>query len=213
MWTSQYKRFDKGIRRKISKRCKKVGKGHREIPCQAGFEQSNPLLVRPIPQYFHKNRTRSTDLKGSLHSGSCLVVDQFGFNDFSSAVPDAVRAAHPFHPASCFECFGDTFGCRHLFGKLSEHLVGGMVNLMQMRVQLNGQEQILIQAAFVLTKIAPMAQIGDVRKIPCREIFSAGDSCLYGPCALILNCFVISAVHWIRSFSLGLAECDICRAG
>ena len=33
-----------------------------------------------------------------------------------------------------------------------------------------------------------MAQIGDVRKIPCREIFSAGDSCLYGPCALILNC-------------------------
>ena len=49
MWTSQYKRFDKGIRRKISKRCKKVGKGHREIPCQAGFEQSNPLLVRPIP--------------------------------------------------------------------------------------------------------------------------------------------------------------------
>ena len=132
-----------------------------------------------------------------------------------------------------------------------------MVNLTQMRVQLNGQEQILIQAAFVLTKIAPMAltvdadwfqlrffitgnqiiisdqfvspvcssvmnfpfvttsalfcdsmiaeiaQIGDVRKIPCREIFSAGDSCLYGPCALILNCFVISAVHWIRSFSLG----------
>lgn len=70
-----------------------------------------------------------------------------------------------------------------------------MVNLTQMRVQLNGQEQILIQAAFVLTKIAPMAQIGDVRKIPCREIFSAGDSCLYGPCALILNCFVISAVH------------------
>ena len=132
-----------------------------------------------------------------------------------------------------------------------------MLNLTQMRVQLNGQEQILIQAAFVLTKIAPMAltvdadwfqlrffitgnqiiisdqfvspvcssvmnfpivttsalfcdsmiaeiaQIGDVRKIPCREIFSAGDSCLYGPCALILNCFVISAVHWIRSFSLG----------
>ena len=69
-----------------------------------------------------------------------------------------------------------------------------MVNLTQMRVQLNGQEQILIQAAFVLTKIAPMAQIGDVRKIPCREIFSAGDSCLYGPYALILNCFVISAV-------------------
>lgn len=32
-----------------------------------------------------------------------------------------------------------------------------MVNLMQMRVQLNGQEQILIQAAFVLMKIAPMA--------------------------------------------------------
>ena len=31
-------------------------------------------------------------------------------------------------------------------------------------------------------------------KIPCREIFSAGDSCLYGPYALILNCFVISAV-------------------
>ena len=70
-----------------------------------------------------------------------------------------------------------------------------MVNLTQMRVQLNGQEQIRIQAAFVLTKIAPMAQIGDVRKIPCREVFSAGDSCLYGPCALILNCFVISAVH------------------
>lgn len=103
-----------------------------------------------------------------------------------------------------------------------------MINLTQMRVQLNGQEQILIQAAFVLTKIASMAltvdadwfqlrffitgnqiiisdqfvnpvcssvmnfpivttsalfcdsmiveiaQIGDVRKIPCREIFSAG---------------------------------------
>lgn len=32
-----------------------------------------------------------------------------------------------------------------------------MVNFTQMRVQLNGQEQILIQAAFVLTKIAPMA--------------------------------------------------------
>ena len=32
-----------------------------------------------------------------------------------------------------------------------------MINLTQMRVQLNGQEQILIQAAFVLTKIAPMA--------------------------------------------------------
>ena len=63
-----------------------------------------------------------------------------------------------------------------------------MVNLTQMRVQLNGQEQILIQAAFVLMKIVPVAQIGDVRKIPCREIFSAGDSCLYGPCALILNC-------------------------
>ena len=31
-------------------------------------------------------------------------------------------------------------------------------------------------------------------KIPCREIFSAGDSCLYGPYVLILNCFVISAV-------------------
>ena len=30
---------------------------------------------------------------------------------------------------------------------------------------------------------------------PLPRIFSAGDSCLYGPCALILNCFVISAVH------------------
>ena len=82
--------------------------------------------------------------------------------------------AHPFHPAGCFECFGDTFGCRHLFGKLSEHRVGGMVNLTQMRVQLNGQEQILIQAAFVLTKIAPMAQIGDVRKAPAEKYSQQG---------------------------------------
>ena len=66
-----------------------------------------------------------------------------------------VRRTHSIRPV--MECFGDTFGHRHLFGKLSEHLVDGMVNLTQMRVQLNGQEQILIQAAFVLTKIAPMA--------------------------------------------------------
>lgn len=50
-------------------------------------------------------------------------------------------------------------------------------------------------ALFCDSMIAEIAQIGDVRKIPCREIFSAGDSCLYGPYALILNCFVISAVH------------------
>ena len=49
-----------------------------------------------------------------------------------------------------------------------------MVNLMQMRVQLNGQEQILIQAAFVLTKIAPMAQIGDVRKYPAEKYSQQG---------------------------------------
>ena len=49
-------------------------------------------------------------------------------------------------------------------------------------------------ALFCDSMIAEIAQIGDVRKIPCREIFSAGDSCLYGPYALILNCFVISAV-------------------
>ena len=50
-------------------------------------------------------------------------------------------------------------------------------------------------ALFCDSMIAEIAQIGDVRKIPCREIFSAGDSCLYGPCVLIWNCFVISAVH------------------
>ena len=49
-------------------------------------------------------------------------------------------------------------------------------------------------ALFCDSMIAEIAQIGDVRKIPCREIFSAGDSCLYGPCVLILNPFVISAV-------------------
>lgn len=132
------------------------------------------MLVRPIPHNFALKRAQSTDGRFDLHSGFCLVINQFGFNEFSGAVPDAVRAAYPFHLVGHFERFGDTFGCRHLFGKLSEHLVGGMVNLTQMRVRLNIQEQILIQAAFVLTKIAPMAQIGDVRKIPCREIFSAG---------------------------------------
>ena len=141
MWTSQYKRFDKGIRRKISKRCKKVGKGHREIPCQAGFEQSNPLLVRPIPQYFHKNRTRSTDLKGSLHSGSCLVVDQFGFNDFSSAVPDAVRAAHPFHLVTCFERFSDALGCCHLTYQLREQFFRLMIYIGKVSVQLAACQQ------------------------------------------------------------------------
>ena len=50
-------------------------------------------------------------------------------------------------------------------------------------------------ALFCDSMIAEIAQIGNVRKIPCREIFSAGDSCLYGPYVLILNCFVISAVH------------------
>lgn len=75
-----------------------------------------------------------------------------------------------------------------------------MINLTQMRVQLNGQEQILIQAAFVLTKIAPIAQIGDVRKIPCREIFSAGDSCLYGPYVLILNC-----MEYVKDWSVSRA--------
>ena len=43
-------------------------------------------------------------------------------------------------------------------------------------------------ALFCDSMIVEIAQIGDVRKIPCREIFSAGDSCLYGPCVLILNC-------------------------
>ena len=74
---------------------------------------------------------------------------------------DTVFTAYPFHLVGCFERFSDTLGCRHLFGKLSEHLVGGMVNLTLMRVQLAGLEQILIQAAFILTKIASMAQIID----------------------------------------------------
>ena len=50
-------------------------------------------------------------------------------------------------------------------------------------------------ALFCNSMIAEIAQIGECAKIPCREIFSAGDSCLYGPCALISNYFVISAVH------------------
>lgn len=41
---------------------------------------------------------------------------------------------------------------------------------------------------------------GEYVKIPCREIFSAGDSCLYGHCALILNCFVISDDHSTEYF-------------
>lgn len=120
------------------------------------------------------NNGLSKIANGSLNSGFYSVVNPFRIDDFSDAASDAVRAAHPFHPAGCFECFGDTFGCRHLFGKLSEYLVGGMVNLTQIRVQLNGQEQILIQAAFVLTKIAPMAQIGDVRKSPAEKYSQQG---------------------------------------
>lgn len=83
------------------------------FPCQAGFEQSNPLLVRPIPHYSGINRTRSAGYCFDLHSGSCLVVDQFRFNDFSGAVPDAVRATHPFHLVICLECFGNTLNCGH----------------------------------------------------------------------------------------------------
>lgn len=120
----------------------KLQKGHREIPCGAGFAQSNPLLVRPIPHNFSVKKTRSTDcrLRPVLRIRS--VVNQFGIDDFSGTILNVIHTAYPFHLVGCFECFGDTFGYRHLFGKLSEHLVGGMVNLTQMRVQLTGQEQI-----------------------------------------------------------------------
>ena len=78
---------------------------------RVGFAGANPLLVRPILHDFALKRTRSSGRK--RNSGFYSVVNQFSIDDFSDAVSDAVRAAHPFHPAGCFECFGDTFGCRH----------------------------------------------------------------------------------------------------
>ena len=141
-----------------------------------------------------------------------------------------------------------------------------MVNLTQMRVQLNGQEQILIQAAFVLTKIAPMAlavdvdwfqlrffitgnqiiisdqfvspvcssvmnfpivttsalfcdsmiaeiaQIGDVRNPLPRNILSRGFVSLRPLCANF-ELLRYQRCSLDTFFFLGLAECDICRAG
>ena len=141
-----------------------------------------------------------------------------------------------------------------------------MINLTQMRVQLNGQEQILIQAAFVLTKIAPMAltvdadwfqlrffitgnqirisdqfvspvcssvmnfpivttsalfcdsmiaeiaQIGDVRNPLPRNILSRGFVSLRPLCANF-ELLRYQRCSLDTFFFLGLAECDICRAG
>ena len=97
------------------------------FPCQAGFAQSNPLLVRPIPHYSGINRTRSAGYCFGLHSGACLVVDQFGFNEFSGAVLDTVHAAHPFHLVTCFERFSDALGCCHLTYQLREQFFRLMI--------------------------------------------------------------------------------------
>ena len=88
-----------------------------------------------------------------------------------------------------------------------------MINLTQMRVQLNGQEQVLIQAAFVLTKIAPMAQIGDVRKNPLpRNILSRGFVSLRPLCANF-ELLRYQRCSMDTFFFFVLAECDICMAG
>ena len=101
----------------------------------------------------------------------------------------------------------DTEACCHLF-QLRFFITGNQIIISDQFVSpvcssVMNFPIVTTSALFCDSMIAEIAQIGDVRKIPCREIFSAGDSCLYGSCALILNCFVISAVHWIRSFSLG----------
>lgn len=50
----------------------KLQKGHREIPCWAGFAPSNPLLVRPIPHNFAIKRTRSTQPEIQLCASGLL---------------------------------------------------------------------------------------------------------------------------------------------
>ena len=111
------------------------------FPCQAGFEQSNPLLVRPIPHNFALKRTQSTDGRFDLLSRFCLVINQFGFNEFSGAVLDTVHAAHPFHLVTCFERFSDALGCCHLTYQLREQFFRLMIYIGKVSVQLAACQQ------------------------------------------------------------------------
>ena len=119
----------------------KGSKGHREISCRAGFAPSNPLLVRPIPHYFRINKTQSTNCRFGLYSGFCLVINQFGFNEFSGAVPDVVCATHPFHLVGCFERFGDTLGCRHFTHLLRKQFFRLMIYISKVFIQLAACQQ------------------------------------------------------------------------
>ena len=108
----------------------RANRGHRgSRPCQAGFAQSNPLLVRPIPHNFALKRTQSTDGRFDLHSRFCLVINQFGFNDFSGAVLNTFHTAYPFHLVGGFERFGHTFLLRHSRNDDFHSFIAGLVNL------------------------------------------------------------------------------------
>ena len=128
------KQPDKRKWRKISSRCKKAVGVTGIFPCGAGFEQSNPLLVRPIPRCFWAKKTRSTDcrLRPVLRIRS--VVNQLGIDDFSGTILNVIHTAHPFHLVGCFECFGDTFGCRHLTYQLRKQLFRLLIYIVEIAV-------------------------------------------------------------------------------
>ena len=119
----------------------KGSKGHREIPCRAGFAPANPLLVRPIPHYFRINKTQSTNCRFGLYSGFCLVINQFGIDEFSGTILNVVHAVYPFHLVGCFERFGDTFGCCHLTYQLREQFFRLMVYISKVFIQLAACQQ------------------------------------------------------------------------
>ena len=145
----------------------KGSKGHREIPCRAGFAPANPLLVRPIPHNFALKRTQSTDGRFDLHSGFCLVINQFGFNEFSGAVPDAVRAAYPFHLVGRFECLGDTFGCRHLTYQMREQFFRLMVYISKVFIQLAACQQTSIGSFAMFFQIPAVTLSSDTDMYLC----------------------------------------------
>lgn len=132
--------------------------GSQEIPCQAGFSPSNPLLVRPIPRaVFEQRKPGVQTAVFGLYHGSYSGINQFGINEFACSTLNSIHTVCPFRRIGCFECFSDVFDCRHLFSKLSEHFIGSVVNLTQMCIQFSGHEQIVVKAAQVLMKMAPMA--------------------------------------------------------
>ena len=84
---------------------------------------------------------------------SLLCVNQFVQDNFFGPRLDVIHGANPGHLVGGLELLGDAFGFGHLDGQALHHFIGLAVYLLQVGVQLAGQQHPVEDACVIVPQI------------------------------------------------------------